>query len=132
MEPFNGINVLFAEDDKDYSEPVGKELRRLGCSVTICDKGDQVFRFLKGIIPEIIILDVNLPVKNGDTICKELKADKRYSEIPIIFLTAASEGSSSETFSLRLNDETIADAIVLKSYGSNVNLVTSMKKLLDR
>lgn len=42
--------------------------------------------------PDLILLDVNMPEKDGYTFCKELKADRRWRHIPVIFLSARNEG----------------------------------------
>lgn len=48
--------------------------------------------FIRQDAPDLILLDVNMPEKDGYTYCKELKADKRYRSIPVIFISARNEG----------------------------------------
>lgn len=54
-------------------------------------KGSKVYDALKAGIPDLILLDVLMPDINGFEICKALKADDRYSSVPIIFFTAVND-----------------------------------------
>ena len=132
MKILDGVNILYVEDEEDYSEVVGKELRRHGCIVTDCRDGNQLFKALKGFIPDIIILDVNLPGENGLNLSKKLKEVEAYSKIPIVFLTAATTKSSSTKYSALVDVEDKNVANVIKTYGSNVHLFNAIKKLLNR
>jgi len=125
-----GVNVLLVEDDEEYARIMSERLRRQGCIVTICYNGDMVFDFLKGIIADIIIMDVNLPGKDGYTLCKELKGDDRYSKIPLVLLSADNDSTTSTRYSDRINDQSPADAHLVKTYGATKNLVDAIIYLL--
>lgn len=50
--------------------------------------GNSLFDYLKREIPDLVILDVGLPDEDGFSIAKKMALDKRFSDIPIIFVTA--------------------------------------------
>jgi two-component system alkaline phosphatase synthesis response regulator PhoP len=64
--------------------------------------------------PDAIILDVMMPDKDGYEVCKELKGDPEYSDIPILLLTAVVSQISSSTYTSRMGMETEADDYIDK------------------
>ena len=79
-------SLLLVEDNSDLSFFLSNKLKS-EFDVTTSDGADAVDKAV-GEIPDIIVCDVNLPVKNGFEICEILKNDLRTSHIPIILLTA--------------------------------------------
>lgn len=79
-------SLLLVEDNSDLSFFLSNKLKS-EFDVTTSDGTDAVDKAV-GEIPDIIVCDVNLPVKNGFEICEILKNDLRTSHIPIILLTA--------------------------------------------
>ena len=77
--------VLLAEDDRRLAELVKDYLESHGFQVVIEETGHAVPRAVQSLSPDIVILDVMLPGKDGLTICKEIRP--RY-EGPILMLTA--------------------------------------------
>jgi len=64
--------------------------------------------------PDAIILDVMMPDKDGYEVCKELKGDTEYSNIPILLLTAVVSQIPNSTYTSRMGMETEADDYVDK------------------
>ena len=69
--------------------------------VTSLISGEQALKFLTRNIPDLILLDINMPGMDGFETIKAIKSDKRTMDIPVIFLTALSE-SESEITGLKL------------------------------
>ena len=82
------ISVLIVEDDKNIADLLRMYLEKEGYAVTLAaDGGEGLVRFREGK-PDLVLLDVMMPVMDGWTLCKTLRAE---SNTPIIMLTAKSE-----------------------------------------
>lgn len=81
--------VLIVEDDDNICELLSIHLKDLDCLVEVANDGLDGHRMALGGNFDLIILDINLPGKDGLDICRELRAEK--STTPILMLTARSE-----------------------------------------
>ncbi|WP_410500050.1 two-component system response regulator RstA [Chitinibacter sp. S2-10] len=77
--------VLFVEDDADLAELIGGFLRSFEFSVDVLSDGLNVIESVKTNPPELILLDIMLPGKDGLTLCRELR---EFYTGPIILLTS--------------------------------------------
>lgn len=81
-------SILLVEDDVSLAEWILQYLRGHNYELNHIDRGDQVLDFVKQQPPELIILDVMLPYKNGFDLCRELRT---FYSGPILMLTACGE-----------------------------------------
>ena len=89
MEVFYmAVSVLVAEDDKNIAELLQMYLEKEGYAVTIANDGGQAMTKFRAIQPDLVLLDVMMPVMDGWTVCKNIRAE---SQTPVIMLTAKSE-----------------------------------------
>ena len=72
----------------------GKNILRTFYEVYPAPSAAKMFEILEKITPELILLDIDMPEMNGYEAIKKLKADERYSNIPVIFLTALDDANS--------------------------------------
>lgn len=79
------IKILVVEDEREIAEHVVKYIKRDGYQPIVLSSGEKAVETVKSELPDLIILDVMLPVKDGVTCCKEIRT---FSEVPIIMLTA--------------------------------------------
>ncbi len=82
--------ILLVDDDPDLVEATSIVLRTK-YEVITATEGDEGIRKAKEEKPDLIILDVIMPVKDGFTAAEQLKKDPQLSEIPIIMLTSYAE-----------------------------------------
>jgi DNA-binding response OmpR family regulator len=80
--------ILLIEDDSSLAMWINDYLSNHGFDVIIVDHGDKAIEAVRVHSPNIVVLDILLPGKNGMTICRELR--KFYSN-PILMMTACSE-----------------------------------------
>ena len=82
------ISVLIVEDDRNIAELLQMYLEKEGYAVTTAPDGGQGLAKFRSIQPDLVLLDVMMPVMDGWSVCKAIRAD---SQVPIIMLTAKGE-----------------------------------------
>lgn len=80
--------VLAVDDDPDVLGTLTRALRREGYEVGRATSGAEALRMLSERRPDLIILDVIMPGIDGLTVCRRVRADSRYNDLAILFLTA--------------------------------------------
>src|SRR5579884_2942842 len=83
--------VLVIEDERGLTEVLGYNLQREGYETVVAHDGQEGLRKAQTLLPDLILLDLMLPVLGGLEVCRELKAGERTRDIPIIMLTAKTE-----------------------------------------
>ena len=94
-----GKYVLIVDDDPDLVETVSMMLESKGFEVGKAYDGIEGEEAIKKRRPDVLILDVMMPRKNGYQLCKELKSNKWTQEIPIVLLTAVGEAVPTTSYS---------------------------------
>jgi len=85
--------ILVVEDDQDIREFITDGLKTT-YKITTADNGETGLQIAKKEIPDLIVTDVMMPVKDGISMCSELKSGIETSHIPVIMLTAKSSFES--------------------------------------
>ncbi|MCA9391818.1 response regulator [candidate division WWE3 bacterium] len=83
--------ILLAEDDKFISKAYKFGLEKEGYTVDVALNGGQVTDKIKEFKPDLILLDLIMPLKDGFEVLTEIKADPELSKIPVIVLTNLSQ-----------------------------------------
>lgn len=87
--PVTKPTVLIAEDDRDLSELLWLNLRLAGFNVVTAADGDTALRLALEHVPEVVVLDVMMPERDGLEVLRDLRSDPRTSDIPVVVMTAA-------------------------------------------
>ena len=82
------VSVLIVEDDRNIVELLRMYLEKEGYAVTVANDGGQGLAKFRAIHPDIVLLDVMMPVMDGWAVCRAIRAE---SQTPVIMLTAKSE-----------------------------------------
>ena len=82
------VSVLVAEDDRNIAELLQMYLEKEGYAVTVAFDGGQALSKFRAIHPDLVLLDVMMPVMDGWAVCRAIRAE---SQTPIIMLTAKGE-----------------------------------------
>ncbi|MEW5871591.1 MAG: response regulator transcription factor [Chloroflexota bacterium] len=85
MEP---AYILVIEDDDIVARTIERSLRGDDFRVTLAGSGVEGLKAARRRIPDLVILDIIMPGMDGYTVCREMRADPRLAETPILFLTA--------------------------------------------
>lgn len=83
--------VLIADDDRAIREALVRALNLEGYAVTSVNDGAKALEAVKAETPDVLILDLMMPVIDGMTVCRVLRAEK--NRVPILMLTARTETS---------------------------------------
>lgn len=79
--------ICIIDDDADLREIYLMKFNQEGFDVSLATNGEEGMKSIREKTPDIILLDLQMPVKNGVEVLQELQADKELSKIPVIVLT---------------------------------------------
>lgn len=79
--------ILFIEDEAALQKAVGGALTEAGYEVIAATNGDDGVRLAAGALPDLILLDLMLPQKNGFEVLADLKKDPTTARIPVIIMS---------------------------------------------
>ena len=103
--------ILIVDDEKDIVETLSFMLKAKGFECICAYDGEIGLSMAKNETPDLVILDVMMPKINGYKICRLLKFDNKYKDIPIIMITARSQDEDKI-----IGEETGADEYITKPF----------------
>jgi CheY-like chemotaxis protein len=106
--------VLVVDDDPDLVEAVSMKLESENYRVAKAYDGVEAWDKIKAERPDLIILDVMMPEKNGYKVCDEIKNDPKYKDITIVLLTAVGEAVPSTSYTHMDGKTSLADEFIPK------------------
>jgi two-component system response regulator MtrA len=106
--PVGRGRVLVVDDDAALSEMLGIVLRNEGFDSRVCSTGERALAEFRDYRPDVVLLDLMLPGKDGIDVCKEIRAE---SGVPIVMLTARSD-----TLDVVVGLESGADDYIVKPF----------------
>jgi len=115
--------ILIVDDDENISELISLYLEKENYATKIVDNGNDVLEAVKSFNPNLVLLDLMLPGKDGYDVCKEIR---QTSTVPVIMLTA-----KGETFDKILGLELGADDYMVKPFDTK-ELTARVKAVLRR
>ena len=106
--------VLVVDDDPDLVETLAMMLESKGCEVGRAYDGIEGEESIQERRPDVVILDIMMPRKDGYVLCGEMKANEATRDIPVILLTAVGEAVPSTTYTHADGMSTEADEYIPK------------------
>ncbi len=122
--------ILVVDDEPDFCSIVQGQLEKEGFEVEVAYNGVEGIEKVQANPPDIIVLDVMMPEKDGYEMCADLKADEKYVDIPVILLTAVASHVTSTRYTHADGMSTEADDYIAKP-ASAEEITDSVKRLLD-
>ena len=86
-----GARILIVDDNTKNIQVLGTMLREEGYQLNVAQNGVAALKVVDTVLPDLILLDVNMPEMDGYETCERLKASDRTRGIPVIFLTARTD-----------------------------------------
>lgn len=106
-----GKTLLVVDDDPNIRKVLSLSFRALGYQVLEAADGEEGERAALAAAPDLILLDVMMPRKNGYTVCRDLKVSTTFRQVPIVLLTAKNQRED-----VHWGFDCGADAYVTKPY----------------
>ncbi len=122
--------ILVVDDDPDLVESVSLKLESENFKVQKAYDGVEAWEKIKAAKPDLVVLDVMMPRKNGYELCDELKADDNYKDITVVLLTAVADAVTSTSYTHMDGKTTMADDFVPKPIDLD-NLMEIVKENLN-
>ncbi len=123
-------SILVVDDEQDILDLLQFNLEKEGYRIQTAKDGDHALDLARRIRPDLIILDIMLPKKDGWTVLRELRFDQNTKHIPIIFLTAR-DSEIDEVVGLELGaDDYIVKPISIRKLIARVN--SALRKSKER
>jgi CheY-like chemotaxis protein len=118
--------ILIAEDEPDIRDLIAFTLRFAGYEVVTAANGKEAVELAPKEMPDMILMDVRMPIMTGYDACKQFKADPALKHIPVVFLSA--KGQESE---IQAGLEAGAEEYLLKPFGPS-ELTESIRRILSK
>jgi CheY-like chemotaxis protein len=119
--------ILVADDNSNVQKTVALALADLGVEVVSVNNGEAAVKKLPDVMPDLVLADIFMPVRNGYEVCEYVKKDARFSQVPVVLLVGAFDPLD-EREAQRVG----ADGILKKPFVPPDPLIAMVKTLLDR
>ena len=84
-------NIQIVDDNPENLDVMASMLRSRGYGIRLAINGSLALKSIRKHRPDLVLLDILMPDMTGYEVCKQLKADERTRDIPVIFLSALDE-----------------------------------------
>ena len=116
--------ILVVDDEPDLLKVVTFRLRKSGFDIIQATDGKRAMELIQEHKPDLILLDLRLPIMDGGEVCRRVKADDQLKAIPIIILTA-----STAAVNLEMIRELKAEDFLVKPFEPDI-LLEKVKKYI--
>lgn len=129
-----GASILVVDDDQSLTLVISEVLQSAGYKAVVAHDGFKAIAACKVRTPDVIILDINMPLMGGVEVMNRLRADEKTRDVPLIFLGSREQASKA----MQLTDDDLSDYdIVLKPFDpreliSRVKGQLKQKELRDK
>lgn len=125
MNTLSEALIMIVDDNPQNLKILAALLNHFACELQICSSGKEALAALEVEVPDLILLDVMMPELDGYAVCEQIRQERDWQEIPILFLTAKSDTEDIlKGFQIGGND------YVTKPFNEAI-LMARIKNLLD-
>jgi CheY-like chemotaxis protein len=111
-QPDDAFKILVADDMPDNVSLLARYLNDKGYGLLMASDGEETLEVIRAEMPDLVLLDINMPKKDGFAVLGEMRADPNISHIPVIILTANRLDSTDVQTGLNMG----ADDYVMKPF----------------
>ena len=90
------MKILLVEDVRAVAALMGARLASFGHNVSLAENGQVGFEKFRELQPDLVFMDIEMPVMNGFTVCERLKQDVALKHIPVVILTGTNDPKLNE------------------------------------
>ena len=116
--------ILVADDEPHILRVVKDKLSNAGFQVVVAVNGEEAWQFALREKPDLILLDVMMPKMNGFEVCRKLREDQAFADVPILLLTARGQ-----EIDRKMGMEAGASEYITKPFSPRQLLQTVQEKL---
>ena len=117
--------VLVVEDEPNIVDSLSFLMKQAGLTVQVARDGDAALRFMESRVPDLVLLDVMLPRRDGYDVCRVIRANPAWRDVKVIMLTARGRD-----LDRRKGLELGADDYVTKPFSTR-EIVERVRRLLE-
>ncbi len=103
--------ILIVDDEPHVLKFLSFRLERLGYDIRTAVDGQKAMESVREKKPDLMFLDLRIPIMNGYEVCRQIKADPELKSIPVIFLTADANVKTNQDF-----EHVHADGFIVKPF----------------
>ena len=119
--------ILVADDNSNIQKMVTLAMKDQGIDVVAVGNGEAAIRKLPDMLPDVVLADIFMPVRNGYEVCEYIKHDARYAHIPVILLVGAFDPLDE-----REAERVGADGVLKKPFVPPEPLIRMVKSVLEK
>lgn len=123
-------HILIVDDDPDIRTIVQFTLEKDGYKVSCAENGEEALNFMETSIPDLVLLDVMMPIMDGIQTCEAIKANPLFQQVIISFLTARAEDYSQIAGLDAGGDDYITKPIKPKLLSSRIHALLRRKSII--
>jgi DNA-binding response OmpR family regulator len=116
---------LVVEDEPNIVDSLSFLMKQAGLTVQVARDGDAALRFMESRVPDLVLLDVMLPRRDGYDVCRAIRANPAWRDVKVIMLTA-----KGRELDRRKGLELGADDYVTKPFSTR-DIVERVRRLLE-
>jgi putative two-component system response regulator len=128
-------NIIMLIDDDEMCLNMGMEILKNKYTVYPVPSGEQALQILKKVIPDLILLDIEMPVMNGYEVIKKLKRGDETKDIPVIFLTSHTDpGNELDGLSMGAIDyitKPFSPLLLVQRIENHLSITSQKKELIQ-
>jgi len=128
-------NIIMLIDDDEMCLDMGTEILKNKYTVYPVPSGEQALQILKKVIPDLILLDIEMPVMDGYEVIKKLKETDDTKDIPVIFLTSHTDpGNELDGLSMGAIDyvtKPFSPLLLVQRIDNHLRIISQKKDLIE-